>query len=127
MNEQTEPTVTVNNAFGRLLSEHRNGQSLADLGAALQECVRVAIELGKPAVLQYVGTINPIGNGAVTYVDAIKTKLPEPERPRGIFFATEDHRLQRSDPAQRELSLREVEKPPIEIKEITVQPMIVVK
>lgn len=99
------------NAFTRLLSEFRDGQSIAELSEALQACVAAARDTGKVAELKYTVKFTPSGN-AIVVTDKVDIKLPVVDRDQAIFFPTEQNTLQRDNPAQKTLDLRTVEKPP---------------
>lgn len=113
---KTEPTV-VCNAFGRLLSEFRNGASQVELSEAMQECIKIVKETGKAAKLRFELTFTP-SNNAVVVTDKIERKLPQPDREGAIFFPTEENTLSRSDPAQRELELRTVPIPEQQVRSV---------
>ena len=117
--QQTNTTQTeTSNGFARLLSEFREGRSLTDLSEAVQQCVAAVKDTGKPARLGFTLTFTPSGP-AIVLVDEIKVKLPACEREQAIFFATSENTLSRSNPAQRELELREVTKPQVEVRELS--------
>jgi hypothetical protein len=109
--------MPIGNAFGRLLSEFRRGASLAELSEAMQMCIAAVKDTGKAAELKYVVKFTPSGN-AIVVTDKVDKKLPGLEREQSIFFATQDNMLTRSDPGQRELELREVEKPAVMVHEV---------
>lgn len=116
-------TQQINNHFTRVLAEFRNGQSISELSAALQTAVASARETGKPAKLIYTIKIVPgqSEDGAVAILDEIKTKIPEPTRKTGIFFADDDNVLHRDNPRQREMKFEEVKSEPQEVVDIAAQ------
>ncbi len=114
---ETEPETTPSNAFSRLLSEFRNGESLNELSEKLQELVGAVRDTGKPGKLVYTLIVKPSGNAHVV-TDLITGKIPEMPRDASIFFATEECTLQRDDPDQKKLDLREVERPAAEVREV---------
>lgn len=64
--------------------------------------------------LTYEINIKPASKGeiiALNVRDDIRAKIPTPERPENIFFATEGNVLQRTDPRQKEFQLRAVAAP----------------
>jgi hypothetical protein len=109
------------NAFTRLLSEFREGASLAELSTKLEGLVAAVRETGRKGKLTYTLMIRPAssGNEALVLLDEIEVKAPRADRDGAIFFATDENRLQRDNPKQMKLELREVEKPAApEVKEL---------
>ena len=116
---QADPAVGINNMFLNTLQEFRNGESIAELSENLQSLVAAVRETGKKGTLTYTVKISPQGD-AVVLTDDIKLKAPELPRDASIFFATEEGVLQRDNPNQRKLDLREVERPKVqEVREVT--------
>lgn len=115
---QTTQVPEPSNAFSRLLSEFRDGESLAELSEKLQELVAAVRDTGKPGRLVYTLIVKPSGNAHVV-TDQITGKIPEMPRDAAIFFATEECTLQRDDPNQKKLDLREVTRPGQEVREVT--------
>lgn len=100
----------MNNTFVSTLQEFRGGHSLHELGEKLTEAVKAVRETGGTAQLTYVIKIKPatIGNGVVQFFDDVKIKTPQPSRENGIFFTTDEGRLLRNNPDQKELALKTV-------------------
>jgi hypothetical protein len=96
--------------FAAVLQEHRNGGLHSELSERLAEVVSAVRQLGKPGAVTVTLTLKPAdGQGnAVVVTDEIKTKVPQPERPSGLFFADDHGNLSRRDPRQPELPLRQV-------------------
>lgn len=114
-----EPTQSEpDNAFSRLLQEFREGESLSELSDNLRKLVRAVHQTDKPGKLIYTVAVEPNGN-AYLVTDDIKLKLPESKRVASVFFATEEATLQRQDPNQRNLDLREVRRPEVPIKDLS--------
>ncbi len=118
-----EPIEAASNAFARLLQEFHDGDSLAELSENLQTLVASVKETKQQGKLIYTLTIRPSGN-AIVVTDKIELKEPKDEREAAIFFATEQNTLQREDPNQRKLDLREVKRPAQEMREVTPPPSI---
>jgi len=106
-NKTSEPVIGTSNCFQRTLGDHRKGNVFVDLSESLQECVEAVMELGKPATLTLKLKLTPNGE-SVALTDEITTKLPKATPKASIFFATEDHLLQRDNPNQQEMDLKTV-------------------
>jgi hypothetical protein len=100
----------IDAAFLQLLQQHRSGQVLSDLSAAMRQATEAAQLQGKPAGITLKIVIKPAGNGsgAVVVADQITTKLPVPAAATSFFFADEHGNLLRNDPRQKELPLRAI-------------------
>jgi hypothetical protein len=89
------------------LKSLRAGLCLVEMANRLAEvvaCVRLA---QKPGELTLKLKVSPASKGDVTVVmieDTVTSKPPLLARPSTIFFATDTHLLERSDPRQRELA-----------------------
>jgi hypothetical protein len=117
MNEKTsEQILEPSNSFSSLLAEFRDGESLNELSEKLQMLVAAVRDTDKPGKLIYTLIVKPSGNAQVV-TDKIDLKAPEAPREAAIFFATDECTLQRDNPNQRQLALREVQKPEPEIRE----------
>lgn len=115
MSEHNQSEPTVSNAFARFLSELRDGEPLTELTKAMQQCVAAARDTTKAATMTLKVTFVPSGDAvAVSY--EVNTKLPMEKMRPAVFFANENNTLQRNNPAQRQLELKEVEKP--EVREL---------
>lgn len=118
MPQQTEPIEnSASNSFSRLMSEFRNGGAISELSEILQRCTIAVQNTGKTGSVTYKIIVKPSGN-ALIVTDQISAKIPEAPRDAAVFFATEEGVLQREDPNQRKLDLREVKKPEPEVREM---------
>jgi hypothetical protein len=118
MPKQIEPVPDeASNSFSRLMSEFRNGQTLSELSEVLQRLSLAVKDTGKTGSVTYKVIVKPSGN-ALIVTDQISAKIPEAPRDAAVFFATEAGVLQREDPDQRKLDLREVKKPEPEVREL---------
>jgi len=109
--------IELSNSFGRLMSEFRNGGSGAELSEKLQALTLAVQQTGKTGSITYKIIVKPSGN-ALVVTDQITAKIPEAPRDAAVFFATEEGVLQREDPNQRKLDLREVNKEVVEVREL---------
>lgn len=101
--------------FQEVISVLRHGQAVEDLDDAMLEAVKAAQLTGKKAKIQLVITIEPKGNsGQYIVVDAVKTTLPSLPKEQTILFGTPEGNLQKDDPHQRKLPLRELDDNPID-------------
>lgn len=108
------PPQQTPNLFLDTLRELRGGVSLEELSAHLQALVASVQHTGKKGSLSYVITVRPASAGStgqLILADAITVKEPKLERSSDIFFATQAGELTRRNPNQRELNLREIDKP----------------
>lgn len=113
---ENQTTAEVSNAFTRMLQELNKGATVGDLSEAMQACVAHSRETGKTSEIKYTIKFTPAGE-AMAVTDKIETKLPKEDRKVSTFFPTEENTLVRNNPAQQDLALREVPKPPTELKE----------
>lgn len=97
--------------FVSWLAEQRQGLTEVELGDALAELTRAVVETGKKGTLTLKVTVKASGDDMVIVGDEITVKAPKADRAISIFFTDETARLQREDPRQGKLNLREVEKP----------------
>ncbi len=107
-----EPPIT-NNSFAAVLNLHRKGSLLADLSAHMQSLVQAVREHGADGTLTLKLKVSPAsGDGSMLSIhDEITAKLPQPKKANTLFFATDDNRLVRNDPNQKEMDLRTVPVP----------------
>lgn len=95
--------------FTDLLREHRSGLTHDELSDALRELVAAVTDEGKAGSLTLTVKIKPMGKGEGLEVSAeIKSKPPAKTPGVSIFFATPGNDLQRQDPRQKEMELREI-------------------
>jgi len=93
------------NAFATTLAQLDKGSTLAELSAALTDLVAACRATGKKGALKYRLVIKPLPNtdGAqVMCVDEVRAEIPTADRRATLFFTTEEGRLTRKDPNQRD-------------------------
>ncbi len=91
------------------LTQLRKGMTVAELSIELAELVAAVKKTGKKGVLTFKLLVSPSGEEIVSVEDVIEVKVPKMPRKSTVFYTTEDHRLQRTDPNQAELRLQVVE------------------
>ncbi|MGW7196612.1 hypothetical protein [Streptomyces chryseus] len=111
----TEEERTVR-PFAAFLQEQSGGQLHDELSTRLHELIEAVRETGKAGALTLKIDVKPIAGTdgrTLTVTDTIAAKLPKTERPKSIFFVTDDGNLSRSDPRQPVITgLREVDTAP---------------
>lgn len=104
----------MSNTYAVTLQEIRNGASLEELSIELAKLLTAVKETGRAGSLVHKIVVKPLQAGDSTTVqveDEITAKMPKPQRKASIFYMTEDGRLQRSDPRQKEFNLQTIPKP----------------
>ncbi len=89
--------------FLGLVRQIRTGDLATELDEALGMLVEAVEATTKGGTLTLKLSIAPISKGnadAVSLTAHVKSRLPEPERPKQIFFPTDNHGLARHDPRQ---------------------------
>jgi hypothetical protein len=95
--------------FNDLLREHRNGLTHDELSDALRDLVAAVTDEGKAGSLTFTVKIKPMGKGDGLEVSAEVVSKPPKKTPGiSIFFATPDNALQKQDPRQKEMELRDI-------------------
>jgi len=95
--------------FNDLLREHRNGLTHDELSDALRDLVAAVTDEGKAGSLTFTVKIKPMGKGDGLEVSAeIKSTPPKKTPGVSIFFATPEGNLERQDPRQQAMELREI-------------------
>lgn len=97
--------------FSDILGEVENGQFLGEITAAVYAIIAKVMDTRKPGKLKVSMTFTPTGKGTVNVDAEFDAKEPEHDRPTTTFFVGKDFSLQRNDPNQPRLPLREVERP----------------
>lgn len=106
--------------FTDILGELAHGQLLHDLTDETYKVVEAVMETRKAGRIKLSIEITPTGKGTVEVHGTMDSKIPEHDRESTTFFVAKDFSLQRGDPNQPRLPLREVEKPlgaPIKVGE----------
>jgi len=111
------------NSFEITFRELRKGNALIDASEELAKLVAAVREHNKAGELTIKLTVKPIDGNSdqVVVSDLIKAKVPEGIKPGTMLFTTEENLLQRDDPNQKMLDLREVEKPTQPLREAAQQ------
>ncbi|TXL91626.1 hypothetical protein [Streptomyces sp. IB2014 016-6] len=99
--------------FADFLQQQSGGQLHDELSEKLHDLITAIQETGKGGSISLKIDIKPIAGTdgrTLTVTDSVAAKLPKTERPKSIFFATDDGGLSRTDPRQPVITgLREVE------------------
>jgi len=94
--------------FSDLQGEIENGRFLNDLTEQTYALVASVMETRKVGKMTITLDFHPTGKGTVNIDAEYKIKEPEHDRPTTTFFVGSDLSLQRNDPSQPRLPLREV-------------------
>ncbi len=114
-NQPETEAPAADSRFLNLMQQHRGGEALNEMSAALREVVMAAQLTGKTATVTMKFTVKQAAKirGAVTIEDSIAIKLPQLPKDNSLFYANEQGDLQREDPKQMKLKLRVIEAPAI--------------
>lgn len=107
--------------FADFLAEQRDGKAHAEITNLFNELIEAVQAHSKAGSLTLQIRVKPAGRGSEDTVfvsDEVSIKKPKGERPEAIFFVDDSHNLQRNNPRQERLPLREVPKPATELKEV---------
>lgn len=88
----------------------QGGKVQTELSEKLNECVTAAKHHGKVAKIKVELTIQPDGS-QVFITEKVDQTLPQKDRPKTLFWPTEDGNLSRKDPSNLELDLKSVQTP----------------
>lgn len=100
--------------FMDVLREHRRGLTHDDINDKMREVLAGVEEEGKSGSLTLKFTFSPRAKGeGIDVAVAINANPPKPEAATSIFYLTPNGDLQRQDPRQADMDLREV--PPASI------------
>jgi hypothetical protein len=100
--------------FADFLREHGRGRTHDELGEALHTLIARVKDTGKKGSVTLTVVVEPMkkDDRMVVVGDKIAIKLPEHDRPAGVWFVGLDGNLQRDDPDQLSFeSLHEVPPP----------------
>lgn len=103
-----------------MLGEVENGTLLQELTEATYNIIAAVMETRKPGKIKITMTFSPTGKGTVNLDADYDATEPEHDRPTTTFFVGKDYSLQRHDPAQPRLPLREVEVPSNDPVKVTI-------
>ena len=95
--------------FSDVLGEVENGQLLNELTESVYNIIAAVMETRKPGSLTLKMKFTPTGKGTVNVDATFDANEPEHDRPTTTFFVGKDFSLQRNDPNQPRLPLREVD------------------
>lgn len=101
--------------FADFLREHGRGRTHDELSDALHTLISKVKDTGKAGAVSLTVKVEPMkkDDRMVVVSDQIKVKLPEHDRPAGVWFVDKAGNLTRNDPDQLSFdSLREVPAPP---------------
>ena len=119
-----EPPI-LSNSFGVTISEIRGGRLQAELSDKLAKLVGSVRDHNKGGTLTLTLKIEPVSRvdaETLMVTDKVTVKSPEPERHGVIFYPTDQNTLQRNDPRQAELPLREVTGGKAEARDVPEEP-----
>ena len=102
---KTEDTTTERpNAFLTSLGELNEGITAADLDRELRELVCKVRETGKKGSMSFTLNIEPRGADTVVVSAEVKSKPPEDEKFKSIFYVADSGELLREHPKQEVLA-----------------------
>lgn len=96
--------------FTQFLHEQRRGGLHEDLGSALADVCAAVIEHVKAGQVTLTLKVKPSGDGMVQITDAVTIKAPVGEKAPSMFWVDSRGNVMRSNPAQAELPIRQVER-----------------
>lgn len=110
--QDTEAPQVRADLFSSTLRDLRNGHTQDELSEKLNELVCACRDTNKVGEITLKIKVRPdkAGNGTYFLEDQINCNIPKPERGSTIFFGTPQGNLQRQDPNQQSLDLKEVAK-----------------
>lgn len=91
-----------------VIGELNNGDFIGDLTDELYALIKAVSETRKAGKLTITMNVKPTGRDTVSVAADFSSKKPEDGRPETTFFIGKDFSLQRKDPKQPDLPLREV-------------------
>lgn len=96
--------------FTDVLRDMRFGETLDELGEEFNKLVQAVENTGRAGEMTFSIKLKPSTAGAIELTDAIKVKLPPPQKGTSLFFATPEGNLVRNDPRQADIpGLKQVE------------------
>lgn len=101
--------------FADFLREHGRGRTHDELGDGLHDLIARVKDTGKSGSISLTIKVEPMkkDDRMVVVSDKIAIKLPEHDRPAGVWFTDANGNLTRNDPDQMVFeALREVPPPP---------------
>ena len=124
--EQTAQEEQQCKSFADWLFSQRSGLCLNDLSKALAEVSQAVVDTGLGGTVRLTISVKPLaafggGSNQLVVKDDISTTVPKrPNEPSLWFFDEEEPGLQRDDPRQMSLALKEVQRAtrPAELRDI---------
>lgn len=104
--------------FAEFLDEQRSGLTHSELTTGFRQLIDAVQTYNKKGSLTFTVKVEPAGDGKVSVTDVVKIKAPEPDRSMSIFYVDDGANLQRDNPRQQKLDLRNVAQAPANIREI---------
>lgn len=104
-----DPAAPEVRPFTQFLHEQRRGGLHEDLGTALANVCAAAVEHAKPGEIVLKLRVRPSGDGMVQITDSVVTKMPVGEKAPSMFWVDLRGNVARTNPAQSELPLRQVD------------------
>lgn len=95
--------------FTDTINALRFGELSAELTRELHALTQKCKETGRAGAITLTLALKPGKAGQIEVVDDIKVKTPKVEKGSTLMFATDEGSLQREDPRQKKLDLREVD------------------
>lgn len=93
----------------KFFQEHRNGLTHDEITDAMRDLVAAVTDEQKAGKLTITITVKPMGKGdGLEVAVAVKAAPPKETPGVSIFFATPENNLQRADPRQTAMELRDI-------------------
>lgn len=112
---KTTPTApaesTPTNMFDDMIRKHRKGVAATEASKLLLEAITATRDTGAKSEMTLKVTLKTGTDNQMLIDIQVTSKLPKAKLPSGLFWVDDDNKLHTSDPNQRELNLREVERP----------------
>lgn len=110
------PVPVVTNVSSEVLQQHLDGELITEFSRVIQQAIQAVKEHGKRATINLELSITSTDvEGRAVFVDGeVTSRLPKPPPRKSLFYTTDDNRLVKRDPNQREMELKEVIRPPAE-------------
>lgn len=109
--------------FTHTVNQLRNGRTQEELSEKLNEVVNACRDTGKVGEITLKIKVYPDKGDTGQYFlkDDVTTKAPKPDRGQTIMFGTPEGNLQRNDPRQGDLPLKEVAAEQTPVREVASQ------
>ncbi|HEY6527116.1 MAG TPA: hypothetical protein VIZ65_00360 [Cellvibrionaceae bacterium] len=100
--------MLIPDLYAKTLNGINNGKFSEECSKELQDVITACSNTGKNGEIILTIKVSPDGMGRYKFIPHVKTKKPTGPVYGTIFWGTPDGNLQRNDPAQAELELRDV-------------------